>query len=56
MDISGQLAEISSYKGFFALTVGGGARGWHPVHQDYTDGFAGLIDATAKRYHVGHAR
>ncbi|HEV7359775.1 MAG TPA: (2Fe-2S)-binding protein [Mycobacterium sp.] len=56
MDISGQLAEISSYKGFFALTVGGGARGWHPVHQDYTDGFAGLIDATAKRYHATDLR
>ncbi|MCV7408869.1 iron reductase [Mycobacterium florentinum] len=67
MDISGELAEISSYRGFFALTVGGAAAGWHPVRQDYADGFAGLIDTTAKRYnttdlrigaslvHLGHA-
>ncbi|WAC89793.1 (2Fe-2S)-binding protein [Mycobacterium sp. Aquia_213] len=67
MDISGELAEISSYKGFFALTVGGAGTGWHPVRQDYADGFAGLIDTTAKRYnttdvrigaslvHLGHA-
>ncbi|OBA60286.1 iron reductase [Mycobacterium sp. 1100029.7] len=67
MDISGELAEISSYKGFFALPVGGAATGWHPVRQDYDDGFAGLIDATAARYrttdlrigaslvHLGHA-
>jgi hypothetical protein len=67
MDISGELAEISSYKGFFALTVGGAATGWHPVCQDYADGFAGLIDTTAARYrttdlrigaslvHLGHA-
>ncbi|MEE6139482.1 (2Fe-2S)-binding protein [Mycobacterium sp. 050128] len=56
MDISGELAEISSYKGFFALTVGGGAPGWHPVRQDYGDGFAGLIDTTAKRYHTTDLR
>jgi hypothetical protein len=56
MDISGELAEISSYKGFFALAVGGAATGWHPVRQDYADGFAGLIDATAKRYHTTDLR
>lgn len=67
MDISGMLDEISSYKGFFALTVGGAATGWHPVRRDYADGFAGLIDTTAQRYdtadlrigaslvHLGHA-
>jgi FhuF-like iron-sulfur protein len=67
MDISAALSEISSYKGFFALTVGGAGAGWHPVRRDYADGFAGLIDATAKRYrttdlrigaslvHLGHA-
>ncbi|WP_322857748.1 (2Fe-2S)-binding protein [Mycobacterium shigaense] len=57
MDISGELAEISSYKGFFALTVNGcGATGWHPVRQDYADGFADLIDATARRYHTTDLR
>jgi hypothetical protein len=56
MDISGELTEISSYKGFFALTVGGGAKGWHPVRQDYADGFAGLIDATVERYHTTDLR
>jgi FhuF 2Fe-2S C-terminal domain len=67
MDISAQLAEISSYKGFFALAVGGDAAGWHPVKQSYTDGFTDLIDTTARRYrtsdlrigaslvHLGHA-
>ncbi|MEB3983260.1 (2Fe-2S)-binding protein [Mycobacterium sp. 663a-19] len=67
MDISVALAEISSYKGFFALTVGGDAAGWHPVRQSYADGCADLVEATARRYrttdlrigaslvHLGHA-
>jgi hypothetical protein len=67
MDISGELAEISSYKGFFALTVGGAETGWHPVRRDYAEGFTALIDTTAQRYrttdlrigaslvHLGHA-
>jgi FhuF 2Fe-2S C-terminal domain len=56
MDISTELAEISSYKGFFALTVGGDAAGWHPVRQSYADGCADLIDATARRYHTSDLR
>lgn len=67
MDISTELAEIASYGGFFALTVGGDAAGWHPVGRSYTDGCADLIDATVRRYrtndqrigaslvHLGHA-
>lgn len=67
MDISTELAETASYGGFFALTVGGDAAGWHPVTQSYADGCADLIDATARRYrttdlrigaslvHLGHA-
>ncbi|GAB7142227.1 (2Fe-2S)-binding protein [Mycobacterium riyadhense] len=67
MDISAVLTEISSYGGFFALTVGGDAAGWHPVVQSYADGYEDLIDATVKRYrttelrvgaslvHLGHA-
>ena len=67
MDISAELAEISSYQGFFALPVGGEAAGWHPVRQSYADGFTDLVDATARRYrttdlriaaslvHLGHA-
>lgn len=67
MDISTELAETTSYGGFFALTVGGDAAGWHPVTQSYADGCADLIDATARRYrttdlrigaslvHLGHA-
>lgn len=67
MDISTELAETASYGGFFTLTVGGDAAGWHPVTQSYTDGCADLIDATARRYrttdlrigaslvHLGHA-
>jgi hypothetical protein len=70
MNISGELSEVSSYGGFFALTVGSensGAAGWHPVGQSYADGFADLIDATVRRYrtpelrigaslvHLGHA-
>lgn len=55
MDISVQLAEISSYGGFFALSVGpdGTASpepGWHPVRQSYADGYADLVDATARYY------
>ena len=56
MDISCELAQTSSYKGFFALTVSGSGTGWHPVRQDYADGFAGLIDTTAERYHTTDLR
>lgn len=67
MDISAELAEIASYGGFFALTVGGDATGWHPVGRSYTDGCTDLIEATVRRYrtndrrigaslvHLGHA-
>jgi hypothetical protein len=56
MDISTELANISSYGGFFALTVGGDAAGWHPVGQSYADGCADLIDATVRRYHTTDLR
>jgi len=67
MNISVELSEVSSYGGFFALTVGGDAAGWHPVGQSYADGFLDLIEATVQRYrttelrvgaslvHLGHA-
>ncbi|OBJ49899.1 (2Fe-2S)-binding protein [Mycobacterium sp. 1423905.2] len=67
MDISAQLADVSSYGGFFAVSVAGPTAGWHPVTQSYADGFADLIDATIRRYrttevrvgaslvHLGHA-
>ncbi|OBG72428.1 iron reductase [Mycobacterium sp. E2462] len=54
MDISAQLAEIASYGGFFALTVGpdqgSGAQAWRPVWRCYADGYADLVDATARYY------
>jgi hypothetical protein len=56
MDISAQLADIASYRGFFAVTVGGDAAGWHPVEQSYADGCADLIDATVRRYHTADLR
>ena len=56
MDISAQLAEISCYGGFFALTVGGDAMGWHPVGRSYADGCADLIDATVRRYRTTDRR
>jgi hypothetical protein len=56
MDISTELAKVSSYGGFFALTVGGDAAGWHPVDQSYADGCADLIDATVRRYHTTDLR
>lgn len=56
MDISAQLAQTASYGGFFALTVGGDAAGWHPVARSYADGCADLIDATARRYHTTDLR
>jgi hypothetical protein len=57
--ISGELSEVSSYGGFFALTVGSDdsdAAGWHPVGQSYADGFADLIGATLKRYRTAELR
>ncbi len=56
MDISTELAEIASYGGFFALTVGGDGAGWHPVAQSYADGCADLIDATVRRYRTTDLR
>jgi hypothetical protein len=56
MNIFAELSEIASYGGFFALTVGGDAAGWHPVGQSYADGFADLIDATVKRYRTTESR
>lgn len=56
MDISAQLAETASYGGFFALTVGGDATGWHPVARSYADGCADLVEATAHRYHTTDLR
>jgi FhuF 2Fe-2S C-terminal domain len=67
VNISGELSEVASYGGFFALTVGGAAEGWHPVGQSYAAGYADLIGATIRRYrttewrigaslvHLGHA-
>lgn len=49
LDISPQLSEVSSYGGFFALTVGGDPAGWRPVTECYADGSADLIAATARR-------
>lgn len=56
MDISAELSEISSYGGFFAVTVGGGAAGWHPVTRSYANGYADLIDATVARYRTSERR
>ena len=56
MNISPELSEISSYGGFFALTVGGDAAGWLPVGQSYADGFTDLIDATVGRYRTTESR
>jgi hypothetical protein len=67
MNISVELSQVSAYGGFFALTVGGDAAGWHPVGQFYADGFLDLTEATVARYrttelrvgaslvHLGHA-
>ncbi|BDB43405.1 MULTISPECIES: (2Fe-2S)-binding protein [Mycobacterium] len=49
MDIAAELAEISTYGGFFAVKVGGDPTGWHPVTTSYTDGFTDLIDVTNTR-------
>lgn len=60
MNISRELAEISSYGGFFALTVGGSddsdPAGWHPVTVSYADGYRDLIDATVRRYRTTESR
>ena len=56
MNIAAELSEISTYGDFFALTVGGGPAGWHPVGQSYATGYADLINATADRYHTTDLR
>ena len=56
MNISRELSDVSSYGGFFALTVGGTAAGWHPVGQSYADGYADLIDVTIRRYRTTESR
>jgi hypothetical protein len=59
MNISRELSDVSSYGGFFALTVGpadSAAAGWHPVGQSYADGFAALIDVTIRRYRTTESR
>ena len=56
MNISAELSDISSYGGFFALTVGGTAAGWHPISQSYAGGYADLIEATIRRYGTTESR
>lgn len=56
MNIAAELAEISAYGGFFALTVGGDPAGWHPVARSYAIGFSDLVDATATRYGTSDLR
>lgn len=50
MNIGGQLGEIASYGGFFAITVGGDPGDWVPVRHCYDAGCADLITATTERY------
>lgn len=56
MNIAAELSGISTYGGFFALTVGGDPAGWHPVAQSYAAGSADLIHATTRRYGVTDLR
>ncbi|WP_205877505.1 (2Fe-2S)-binding protein [Mycobacterium camsae] len=56
MNIAAELAEISTYGGFFALTVGGDPAGWHPVVQSYAAGYTDLIEATGTRYGTADLR
>ncbi|HTM84555.1 MAG TPA: (2Fe-2S)-binding protein [Mycobacterium sp.] len=49
MNLTTELSEISSYGGFFALTLGGASDGWVPVRRCYAEGCADLIAATAER-------
>ncbi|WP_082801499.1 (2Fe-2S)-binding protein [Herbidospora cretacea] len=44
------LEEVAEFGTFFALTIGGGAAGWHDVRADYATGFADLVERTATRY------
>lgn len=50
MNIESQLAEITSYGGFFAITVGGDPAGWVPVQRCYDEGCADLVATTAAGY------
>ncbi|WP_166906721.1 (2Fe-2S)-binding protein [Mycobacterium sp. DL440] len=49
MNIGDQLSEITSYGGFFAITVGGEPAEWIPVQRCYDDGCADLVAATSAR-------
>ena len=49
MNIGDQLSEITSYGGFFAITVGGEPADWIPVQRCYDDGCADLVAATSAR-------
>ncbi|WP_273736518.1 (2Fe-2S)-binding protein [Mycolicibacterium septicum] len=49
MNIGVQLREITSYGGFFAITVGGDRADWIPVQRCYDDGCADLVAATSAR-------
>jgi hypothetical protein len=49
VNIGDQLSEITSYGGFFAITVGGEPADWIPVQRCYDDGCADLVAATSAR-------
>lgn len=56
MNISAELADVASYGGFFAISIGGEDAGWHPVQRYYSTGFDDLVDATVRRYRTTDRR
>ncbi|MEZ7002247.1 iron reductase [Streptomyces sp. AD55] len=54
--VTAALADVARYGGFFALTVGGPAEGWHPVGASYARGFADLARAVAERHRAPEPR
>lgn len=56
MNIATQLAEITSYGGFFAITVGGDSADWIPVQRCYAEGCADLVATTAAGYRTTDLR
>ncbi|OHU07207.1 (2Fe-2S)-binding protein [Mycobacterium syngnathidarum] len=56
MNIESQLAEITSYGGFFAITVGGDSADWIPMQRCYDEGCADLVVATTDRNRTSDLR
>ena len=56
MRIDAELADVARYGGFFAIGAGEAGRGWRPISHCHADGFADLLERTARRYGTADLR